>query len=206
MIGTFGFALSAFFSPDAPRWTIPAIILGSAAPWVAAAAYGPTVANIRVALPANARRSREGLVRWASNVPAGTGVRVQFIRFMPWFVTKSIYFEDLRRLPPSRIRLSNLEHIPLSNRGRPRAQGLGGWFVRMYFGRYWVNMLSGGKERAQVPGVWASMWRQIPWADEEREVRTRDETERRGRRERKPPGGGVGGGVVGGAWPRRAKK
>ncbi|KAK3661219.1 hypothetical protein LTR56_000342 [Elasticomyces elasticus] len=97
-----------------------------------AAAFGPTVANITVHLPSSARRSKESLMAFANNVGPNTMLTVKFIRFAPWLATRHMFFADLRRLPISRVRLSNFEHIPLQNqdslewRGRGKSTGEAG--------------------------------------------------------------------------------
>ncbi|KAK5676281.1 hypothetical protein LTS10_011093 [Elasticomyces elasticus] len=127
-----------------------------------AAAFGPTVANITVHLPSSARRSKESLMAFANNVHP-----MKFIRFAPWLATRNLFFADLRRLPISKVRLSNLEHVPLQNQGKAELNAFGTWLVKMYFGRYWVNMTGSGQKNSSVPGAWEKMWEQIPWSGEE---------------------------------------
>ncbi|TKA75736.1 hypothetical protein B0A55_05922 [Friedmanniomyces simplex] len=169
LLGTLVAVPAYYLDASTPNWTIPLVLVFSAAPFLVAAAFGPTVANISVYLPASARRSRERLMVFANDVPPNTRVRVQFIRFAPWLTTYNLFFADLRRLPPAGLRLSNLEHIPLANQGRAAEKGLWGWMARMYFGRYWVNMASSGRDPSRVPGAWETMWRQIPWKGAEGE-------------------------------------
>ncbi|KAK3073754.1 hypothetical protein LTR53_004390 [Teratosphaeriaceae sp. CCFEE 6253] len=171
LAGNLVFAPIYFSDADTPKWTVPALALGSAAPFIITAMFGPTVANITVHLPLQARRSREALVAFSNNVPPSTRIRLQFIRFLPVFVKRTVYFEDLHRLPPSWTRLSNLEHVPWSNAGEAQAakrKGVGAWALKLYLGRYWVNMAVGTvKKRGREEGVWERMWAQIPWMGED---------------------------------------
>ncbi|KAK4894550.1 hypothetical protein LTR27_007191 [Elasticomyces elasticus] len=167
MVGTVSAAPAWYLDDATPNWTVPLVVLFSAAPFIMAAAFGPTVANITVHLPSSARRSKESLMAFANNVHPNTRLTVKFIRFAPWLATRNLFFADLRRLPISRVRLSNFEHVPLQNQGKPENKGVWGWMARMYFGRYWVNMTGSGQKNSSVPGAWEKMWEQIPWSGEE---------------------------------------
>jgi len=168
LVGTFAAAPAYYFDDSTPNWTILLVLAFSAAPFLAAAAFGPTVANISVYLPASARRSRERLLVFINDVPPNTRLRVQFLRFAPWLTTYNVFFADLRRLPPKGMRLSNMEHVPLANQGKVAGKLFWGWVAKMYFGRYWVNMTGSWRDGSKVPGAWDSMWRQIPWEGAER--------------------------------------
>ncbi|KAK5719703.1 hypothetical protein LTR17_015238 [Elasticomyces elasticus] len=127
MVGTVSAAPAWYLDEATPNWTVPLVILFSAAPFIMAAAFGPTVANITVHLPSSARRSKEGLMAFANNVSPNTRLTVKFIRFAPWLATRNLFFADLRRLPISRVRLSNFEHVPLQNQGKAELNAFGTW-------------------------------------------------------------------------------
>lgn len=136
--------------------------VGSAVPLAVVTLMGaPFVSSIRLKLPPNARQSRDAVLRFASNTPPDTLVRVQCIRFAPWLQTRNAYFSDLRKLPFSRWRLANLEHVPPYNATQIDESGLKGLFVRSYFGRFWVNMAQ-ARDRSAVPGAWEAMYQQMP--------------------------------------------
>ncbi|KAK4545515.1 hypothetical protein LTR36_002865 [Oleoguttula mirabilis] len=172
-IGTFIYAPAVYMDDEAPTWLVPAAILGSAIPFAAAVAWGPQVTSIRAFLPANARRSKDALLAFANNTPPNTLLRLQFIRWAPWLVTRDMHFSDFRRLPKSVIRLSNLENVAARKVPEGHVEVLNkryGWAVRAmrrYFDRYWVNVVTTGRDRSRVPGAWERMWRQIPMIGDE---------------------------------------
>lgn len=166
-IGIFIYVPGLYFDEEAPTWIIPAAILGSAIPFAAAVASGPMVTSVRVSLPNSARRSREELLRFANNTPPNTRLRLQFIRFAPWLVTRDMYFSDFRRMPKSWRRLSNLENVAMEKKEHLDNHGWRGRLVSRYFNRYWVNVVTTAKDRSRVPGVWEKMWAQIPYVGED---------------------------------------
>lgn len=128
------------------------------------------VSSIRLHLPDRARRSREALLRFSSHLPIHqTRVRLQFIRFAPWFVTRDVWLADLRRIRPTWTSLSTMEHIPPiiherieSEKRDPRFR-ISLWLSRRYMGRFWVQMGS-----AQNKGsIWEYIWEQMPWEGNE---------------------------------------
>jgi len=145
---------------------IQAAVLGSTIPFLAAIASGPFITSVRVHLPSNARRSKEELLRFANNTPPNTRLRLQFIRWAPWLVTRDMFFADFRRLPKSKIRLSNLEIVPEDKKEAIEKLGWQGRVLSKYFNRYWANMTNMGRDRSSAPGVWDGMWKQIPYAGE----------------------------------------
>ncbi|KAI7109358.1 hypothetical protein KC340_g458 [Hortaea werneckii] len=179
-LGTFIYVPAIYLDANAPTWLCPLAVLGSSVPFLAAIASGPMITSARARLPPTARKTKSDLQRWAANPtsPSAGGslsnastLRIQFIRFAPWFITRDIRLADLRRLPPSRLRLANLEHqIPAEEKDRLAYWGstLGRWLDR-YFHRYWVNVAGtrGGRDRSSVPGVWGKVWEGIPFVGEE---------------------------------------
>ncbi|KAI6998617.1 hypothetical protein KC359_g2243 [Hortaea werneckii] len=178
-LGTFIYVPAIYLDANAPTWLCPLAVLGSSVPFLAAIASGPMITSVRARLPAAARRSKPDLQRWAANPTSpsvgglsnSSTLRIQFIRFAPWLITRDIRLAGLRRLPPSRLRLANLEHqIPAGEKDRLAYWGstLGRWLDR-YFHRYWVNVAGtrGGRDRSSVPGVWGKVWEGIPFVGEE---------------------------------------
>lgn len=138
--------------------TIPLLVTGLA--------FGGYVHHVNVILPSFARRSKDSLVHFASDVPSGTIVEIKSMWFRPWPVTKKIYFEDLRRLPRSWTRLSNLENAPPSNMKKAEKNPMWNWLALTLMGRYFVSR-NGVKDRSRAPGVWDKMWEQIPLRGQE---------------------------------------
>lgn len=129
------------------------------------------VSNIVVVLPPSARKSKDALLRFANDVPPNTLLQLRFIRFAPWFSRRSVFYRDLRRLPLSKNRLSNLEHISWRNErmvqeaigsGEERALKRSERLVRMFMGRFWVGQGTIAGHNTLVPGVWERMWVRIP--------------------------------------------
>ncbi|KAK5123422.1 hypothetical protein LTR85_002854 [Meristemomyces frigidus] len=168
-LGTFIYAPAIFLDDEAPNWLVPAAIVGSAVPFLTAVAFGPTITSIRAFLPNSARRSKESLLAFANNTPPNTRLRLQFIRWAPWLTTRDMLFSDFRRLPKSRLRLSNLENTA-TNEMQAEVLKKYGWLgraIHKYPNRYWVNVTDTKKDRSHVPGVWERMWKQIPMAGDE---------------------------------------
>ncbi|KAK3675242.1 hypothetical protein LTR78_004752 [Recurvomyces mirabilis] len=170
-MGWFLVAPAYYLDPATPNWTVPALILGSALPFLLiSTAYSPTTLQITLHLPNSARRSRSHLLSFAASaLPPNTRLTMKFIRFAPWPKTWTYYYSDLRRLKFVKWPLSNLEHVPY---GREEAWGKGwrGWAARTWFGRYWVNMGSATRDRSQVPGVWDAVWKGLPYAHAEADM------------------------------------
>ncbi|KAK3715105.1 hypothetical protein LTR37_007315 [Vermiconidia calcicola] len=160
-------APSMLTDPNAPWYMFPLVALGSTIPFLLTGiAFGGYVHHINIHLPALARRSKDDLMRFAANVPPMTKVEIKSMWFRPWPVTKRVYFEDLRRLPRSYMRASNLEHVPLSIRANVNKNPGWSWLTKVFMGRYCVSR-SQIKDRSRVPGVWDKMWEGIPFVGEE---------------------------------------
>lgn len=142
---------------------MPAFILASAVPMLAMIwASGPFVHSIKVQLPAHARRTREGVLRLANNVPPNTRLEISSMKLRPWPTKMEVVFADLRKHNPSwKGGLSNLEWIPLDIQDHPY---IGTWshsLLRRFRGVYYV-LRDQKKDRSAAPGVWDKMWEQIP--------------------------------------------
>nr|POE72725.1 hypothetical protein CFP56_30664 [Quercus suber] len=191
-IASLPLAMSIYSNPDASNWWIPggsfppfpptlvrvspltpfsnlAVILGAAIPMsLTLLLCGPWTMAVQLHLPSRARRSHDELQRFVSRLPPHAGLALQFMRWKPWPTTRQVTFADLRRLRPSYVRMSNLEHMPdvvaakMQTVSRLRA-----WIVRRYMGQFWVVMddASGGK--GVVKDVWKQVWEQIPVDGEE---------------------------------------
>ena len=133
-------------------------------------AFGGYVHQINLILPPAARRSKQDLLRYARRIPHNSVLEIKCFWFRPWPVTKQVWFEDLRRLPFSQVRLSNLEHVPLGTRKAHDNAGWLGWLVRSFMGRYWVSR-SALRDRSRVPGVWDIIWEQIPLVGQEAKIK-----------------------------------
>lgn len=176
---TYGYFYPVEVSSDRERpvkWYHPPLFLiGS---WIPALltlfVFAPQVHQIHVKIPPIARKSRDELMRWASNVPRNTEVYISVIRLKPWPTARRVFFEDLQRLPFSFKRLTNLEWKPAyhekriaedSSPGRARfVEGA----LRRAISRYYVSRTR-GKDKSAVPGVWDRMWEQIPMEGEKAE-------------------------------------
>jgi hypothetical protein len=161
------------FNPEA-SWIMPVVVLPLAViPLLATGlAFGGYVHHINVILPTSARRSKEALSRFAGSVPRDTIVEIKCMWLRPWPTAKRVYFSDLRRLPYSTVRLTNLEHIPLATRKEHERRPIYAWIIRVVMGRYWVSRQQ-IKDRSRAPGVWDTMWRQIPMVGEEKSAEVR---------------------------------
>lgn len=167
LLGSLIYAPAVYMDDKAPLWLVPAAVVGSAIPFLAVAATGPFVTSVRAHLPSSARRSKDDLIRFANNTPPTTLLRIQFIRWAPWLVTREIFLGDLRRLRQSKVRLANLEHVlPEGEKKVLHSYGKLGRGIEKYFSRYWVNVTSTSRDRSSVPGVWDNIWKQIPYIDE----------------------------------------
>nr|POE77644.1 hypothetical protein CFP56_09291 [Quercus suber] len=186
-------ALNIYSNPEASNWWIPGgeqqrpfpsppsvfdcappltslctVLLGAALPMTLTILFcGPWTMAIQLNLPSRARRSREDLQRFVARLPPNAALALQFLRWKPWPTTRQVTFADLRRLQPSRIRMSNLEHIPDAVAARLQEnRGLRAWMIRRYMGQFWVVMddVSGGE--GVVKDVWRQVWEQIPMEGE----------------------------------------
>ncbi|KAK5172077.1 uncharacterized protein LTR77_003714 [Saxophila tyrrhenica] len=163
MYGAFYVLPSAIFDTNAPWWMLPTVSALACVPLLASGAFGGFVNHINVILPTSARRTRQDLLSWAAGAPAETHVQIKTMWFKPWPKTKTVRLGDLRRLPYSSLRLTNLEHIPSGARIDHQNAGWTGWLVRAVMGRYWVSRAQ-VKDRSRAPGVWDRMWEDIPLA------------------------------------------
>jgi hypothetical protein len=164
------YTVSALFpDPTVPVWVKIAYPVGAFLPLAFAMLAGPCVTSMRIHLPELARRGKEDLMKWVkSGVPPETILECNHIRFRPWVSTQHMKFGDLRRLPPSWKRMSNLEHIPQANRPGMRAAPLAGWFARRFMGRYYVDMVGVQGKLSNAPGAWDEVWQQIPMARDDK--------------------------------------
>ena len=150
----------------APWYTGPLIALGSAIPFLlTGVAWGGYVQHINILLPSAARRSKEDLLRFVSNMPPTAIVQIKSMWFRPWPVTQDIFFEDFRRLPQSKIRLANLEWAPQKNAEAADKNPMKNWIAKRLMGTYFVNERQ-SKDRSRAPGIWKKIWEQIPMAGE----------------------------------------
>jgi hypothetical protein len=145
---------------------LPAVAIGATVPLLATGAFGGYVNHINIILPSVARRSKQSLMAFAARAPPETRLQIKSMWFMPWPYTKQVFLGDLRRLPYSQLRLTNLEHIPVATMEAHKKAPIYSWVVRMLMGRYWVSRQQ-VKDRSRVPGVWDRMWEQIPMVGEE---------------------------------------
>ncbi len=164
-------------------WAAPSVIFSGAAPWYTAPIYailpaipmvvtgvffGGFVSHINVWLPRNARRSKADLIRFAGHPPPNTLIQIKSMWFRPWPHTREVQFQDLKRLPRTWSRLTNLEHQPLWDE-KTTAQAKQylryDWLARTWMGRYAVRTRQ-LRDRSRVSGVWEKMWEQIPMAGE----------------------------------------
>lgn len=174
------------------RWYHPPLMLvGSCIPaLVTFFALAPWVHQIHVRLPTLARRSREDVMRWASNARGNTILSISVIRFAPWPTVQHARLDDLSRLPFSYTRLTNLEHRP-PDHDNYLADKKGSWFARLnegaarrVFGRFYVSRTQ-SKDKSAVPGAWDKIFAQIPM-DGDKARSTRPAMEQK-RAEARPP-------------------
>lgn len=85
-------------------------------------------------------------------------------------MTSQIYFEDFRRLPLSKLRLSNLESVPPRNAEAADKNPMMQWLAKKIMGTYFVNM-SMMTDRSRAPGLWKEIWKQIPMSGDRSMVR-----------------------------------
>lgn len=164
--GCFAVAPQFYFDPTHSTLWAPAVLTFFAIPILATAlATAPFVSNVRVILPTYARRSRETLTRFAANVPPDTKLVVQTMRFIPWPMHREIAFSSLRRVRAANKGSANLEINPPGEvKARQRAEGdrlWYAWMVKRMYGRLYVNR-SQVKDKSAAPGIWDTMWEQIP--------------------------------------------
>jgi hypothetical protein len=152
-------------------------VFGSAIPLLATGLFwGGYVHHINILLPSVARKSKDELTRFTSNMPPNAIIQIKSMWFRPWPVTKEIFFEDFRRLPLSKWRMSNLEYTPRKNLELADKNPMWNWIAKKVMGTYYVNV-SQYKDRSRAPGVWSKIWQQIPMTGEAHVVRK--EVERR---------------------------
>jgi hypothetical protein len=148
-------------SPDHSNWWIPVYIVASPIPLVVMLfATGPFVHSIQVVLPASARKSKEALKIFAEHPGPNTVLRLHYMKLYPWTTNKEVLFGRLRRKKPSlRNGLANLEYVQehaVQHKGT-----IWYWLVQGYFGKFWVDR-DQLTDRGAVPGMWDTMWKQIP--------------------------------------------
>lgn len=130
-------------------------------------AFGGYVHHINLLLPRTARKSHHDLKRFIANMPPNSIVQVKSMWFWPWPKTRQIYFEDFRRLPVSKWRLSNLESVPKRNFEEAEKNSMGYWMAtkiwiaKKVMGTYCVNN-NLSRDLSRVPGLWKKIWPQIP--------------------------------------------
>ena len=144
----------------------PLIAFGSAIPLLATGLFwGGYVHHVNILLPSVTRKAKDELSRFTSNMPPNAIVQIKSMWFRPWPVTKEIFFEDLRRLPLSKWRMSNLEHTPRRSIELADKNPMYNWIAKKVMGTYFVNM-SQFKDRSRAPGIWSKIWQQIPMIGE----------------------------------------
>jgi hypothetical protein len=75
---------------------------------------------------------------------------------------------DLRRVQPSWKRgIANLEHLPRSMKGQKKHPLY--WLAYINWGKYYINREQ-SKDMSASPGVWSTIWYQIPEADSKRKI------------------------------------
>ena len=193
-IVVFGLGLSfvtprIYVDPVSPWWMVPLVALGSAVPMIVTyLASGSYVHHIHVVLPASARASKEDLMRFAANVPpASTQLYIKGMQFAPWPTTRSVFFEDLRRLRPGWMQIANLEHMRPAVREEERQykNRLWGWLAKRMMGTHFVSRTQ-LRDRSRAPGVLDRMWEQIPMEGEPEEAIAKRMREKRSAGERRP--------------------
>jgi hypothetical protein len=165
----YGFLYSAPYiivDGAAPWYTGPLIAVGSAIPFLLTGlGWGGYVQHINILLPSAARRSKEDLLRFVSSMPPTAIVQIKSMWFRPWPVTQDIFFEDFRRLPRSKIRVSNLEWAPQKSFEAADKNPMKNWIAKRLMGTYFVSETQ-FKDRSRAPGIWKKIWEQIPMAGE----------------------------------------
>lgn len=159
--GTLWAAPSAMLDPDTPSILAPLFVVGSAVPMLTTGLlFGGYVHQIYVVIPPSARQSKERLIRFAKNMPQSTKVELRSMWFRPWPHTTEVKFGELRRLPHSYMRLSNLERVLPGSAEMGERHRFWKWLDRAIHSRYLVSRTQ-LKDRSKVPGVWDAMWEQI---------------------------------------------
>lgn len=139
---------------------------------VVALSTAPFVAQIVVQVPGWARRSTEALHTFARNMPSDTRVELTAMRFMPYPKTQGMRFGEMRTLPKSRLRWTNIEYVPSASATVQKAgqsagaeAGSGTGTVEKSKRRStWQFFVRPGKrftEGTRGPGVWEKMLEQI---------------------------------------------
>ena len=168
-------APSIVFNPEAPTFWAPVVALGSAIPLLATGLlFSNYVHHINLLLPPAARRSKDALLRFVSDVPPSTTIQIKSMMFRPWPHTKEVPFGNLRRLPSSWARLSNLEYVPYATQHLADEHKVWHSLTRNFMGRYFVSR-SQITDRSRAPGAWNRMWEQIPMLGEAPVLRPRAE-------------------------------
>ncbi|KAF2483881.1 hypothetical protein BDY17DRAFT_294589 [Neohortaea acidophila] len=165
-------------------WALPSVIIAGGVPWYVYPAYatlpwlpwlatgiffGGYVSHINVLLPRAARRSKAELIHFARSIPPTTTLQIKSLWFRPWPHSREVQFGNLRRLPKSWTRLTNLELQPswtASNRAIARKHRVYDYIARTVMGRFYV-VRDRRRETARVSGMWDQMWEQIPVIGEE---------------------------------------
>lgn len=166
------------FDPATSNYWIPAYLISGAIPLIAhGLMIGGFVHHINILLPSSARRSKDALINFTHKLPGNTRLQMKIFWFRPWAHVKELELRDLRRLPASRLRLrlTNMEQQPINEEMAIRAKQypFRHWLVMSFMGRFWVAR-DQMKDRSRVPGVWNTIWEQIPMVGEEPVANTKD--------------------------------
>jgi hypothetical protein len=160
---------AVFFAADVSNWMLPLVLVGGPVPMIVTSlATGPMIHDVTIKLPDSARRSKDALKSFVKRLPPDTVVRASYMRWMPWPRSSDMKLRDLRRIQPSWKRgIANLEHLPGSMKGQKKNPFY--WFAYTNWGKYYINREQ-SKDMSASPGVWNTIWNQIPEADSKSEL------------------------------------
>lgn len=137
------------------------MIVGSAIPLITATfATAPFVAHINMEIPGWARRSKDTLNQFVKKLPGDTRLEIGLLGFLPRPKKRIVTVSELRKLPPSWIRLANLEHFPKRNEGKdiPWRYKM---FLKVFYAQFYVKPGMDGQKKSRAPGVWEEVQRHI---------------------------------------------
>ncbi|KAK4986445.1 hypothetical protein LTR66_007868 [Elasticomyces elasticus] len=136
------------------------LVIGGMVPmFVTAFVSAPYVNSIHLEIPGYARRSKEALYRFASNMPPDTRLELSALRWTR-LIPRASKISELRLLPGKMGQLANLERVPekIAQRKLPSRWR---WLLRHWRGKYYVGNAKNGGRNSRAPGIWEMVMEQV---------------------------------------------
>lgn len=136
---------------------IPMIVVG--------VATAPFVNSVSLYIPEFARRSRDVLIRYSTNLPKDAQLEFVTARLLGLPKTTGVRLSEMRALPSRWGRLANLERIRSPSLQREHAQRSAwkkalGFLAEPRF-KFYVTEDVASTRRSRAPGVWENVLKEI---------------------------------------------